>query len=143
MTEPRGDRGLSKAERREKYRENQNYFSQTLSEQTRYVGFGFVAFSYGLLSSDSAFARATIEDARGPITTALLCGCLVLLTDFLHLSLGWWSNTLAAENHDDEYRMTPGARKLRGVQLAMFYAKQVLALAGCLLIIYAASRSVL
>ena len=142
MTKGAGDQGLTAQQRRAKYRENQNYFSEKLSEVTRYVGFGLVAVAFGLLSQQSELSQKLSDRADNLVAFAGLCGCLVIFGDFLHLMLGWWSNSLAAENEAGGFTLTPRAKHLRRVQTAMFYAKQIAAIAGSLTLILAITTAI-
>ncbi|HEX8263350.1 MAG TPA: hypothetical protein VF547_10800 [Allosphingosinicella sp.] len=142
MKPPPSKDSLSPQERRERYRENQNYFSEKLSEVTRYVGFGLVAFAFSLLSDEMAFAKKLSDAAVSLVAIAGLCGCLVVLSDFLHLMLGWKSNELAAGNKQGDYAMPPAGKRLRAAQTMFFYLKQGLAAAGSLLLIGALASAI-
>lgn len=137
MTDP------TPAELKAKYRENQDYFSSKISELARYIGFGLVAVAFGLLSSDSVFAKALVAKSAHALSWAGLLGAATVLVDYVHLLMGWWSNTQAANNDK-------GGNKLAGIGVffrflqdnIFFYLKQVVPLAGVILLLIAISRVV-
>ncbi len=137
MTQSSEADSLQPQERRKKYRENQNYFSEKLSEVTRYIGFGLVAFTFGLLSDETVLANTLSQASASLLAIACLCGILVIVSDFLHLMLGWKSNELAADNKKGDFKLPPLGRRLRAAQTGFFYFKQGLAAVGSLLLIVA------
>lgn len=127
MAKRPAEAAISPAERRKKLRENQDYFSDKISELTRYMGFGLVAASFSLLSRATDFSEKLSARSDNLLASAALLGCLVIACDFLQLLAGWWSNSISAGNEADDYRPTRWANAWRQVQFAMFYGKQILA----------------
>jgi hypothetical protein len=130
------------AERRKALRENQNYFSEKLSDLIRYIGFGLVAASFSLLSRSTTFSQSLSDRVDSLLATAALLGCLVIVADAFQLLGGWWSNSLAANNAPAEYKLVGFAKVVRAFQNFLFYAKQVLAAAGCALLIVAIANGI-
>lgn len=133
---------ITPEERRKRYRDNQDYFSGKISELARYIGFGLVAVAFGLLSSDTVFAKALVAQSAVSLSWAGLLGCATILSDYLHLLMGWWSNTQAANNEKGKYKLTGIGRLFRFLQdRVFFYLKQILPLAGISLLLIAISKS--
>lgn len=130
------------AERRKALRENQNYFSEKLSDLIRYIGFGLVAASFSLLSRSTTFSQQLSDRVDSLLAMAALLGCLVIVADALQLLCGWWSNSLAANNAQAEYKLVGFAKVVRAFQTFLFYTKQVLAAAGCTLLIAAIANGI-
>lgn len=129
------------AELRAKYRENQDYFSSKISELARYIGFGLVAVAFGLLSSDAVFAKALVANSAQTLSWAGLFGAATVLIDYLHLLMGWWSNTQAANNEKGGYKLAGLGVFFRFLQdWIFFYLKQLVPLAGVILLLIAISR---
>ncbi|MFM5914280.1 MAG: hypothetical protein ACKOPR_05985 [Chakrabartia godavariana] len=132
---------ITPEERRKRYRDNQDYFSGKISELARYIGFGLVAVSFGLLSSDSLFATSLVAKATMMISWAGLLGCGTIIADYLHLLMGWLRNSQAANNQKGEYKLE-GIGKFYGFlqDRVLFYTKQILPLIGSVLILISISK---
>ena len=128
---------MTPEERREKQRENQDFFSGKLSDLARYIGFGLVAATFTLLSSDSTFAKRLAETADTLLVLAAALGCLTVLFDYLQLFCGWRSASIAAENQSNEYRMNTQSDRYRTFQYWFFYGKQFLAFVGAIMLMVA------
>ena len=128
---------MTPEERRAKQRENQNFFSEKLSDLARYMGFGLAAAAFTLLSSDSTFAKKLAETADALLVLAAAFGCLTVLFDYLQLFCGWRCASIAAENESNEYRMNTQSSRYRTFQFGFFYGKQFLAFAGAVILIVA------
>lgn len=134
---------LTPEARRAKYRENQDYFSGKISELSRYIGFGLVAVAFGLLSSDSVFGKALAAKANVTLSWAGLLGCATILADYLHLLMGWYSNSQAANNAKGKFKLAGIGKVFRFFQdWVFFYLKQILPVAGTILLLIAVSKSV-
>lgn len=133
---------ISPEERLKRYRENQDYFSGKISELARYIGFGLVAVAFGLLSSDGVFARALAAKSATTLSWAGLLGCGTILADYLHLLMGWWSNTQAANNNKGNYELAGAGKVFRIFQdKVFFYLKQIFPLVGTILLLVGISKS--
>jgi hypothetical protein len=121
---------MTPEERRKTVRLNQDYFSGKISELSRNIGFGLVAVSYALLTSDGIFAKAMIVDAKDKLTLAAFAGCLIVLSDYAQLLFGWWSAGRSANNVAGDYNQTRLSKVLAALQFAAFYIKQILAVWG-------------
>jgi hypothetical protein len=132
---------LTPEQRRAKFRENQNYFSSKISELARYIGFGLVAVSFGLLSSDAIFAKMIVAKTTNTLAWAGLLGVAAVLADYLHLLMGWFSNTQAANNTTGNYKLPRIGSVFRFVQdWIFFYLKQLFPLVGVALLLISISR---
>jgi hypothetical protein len=127
--------GTTPAERRKKLRENQEYFSSKLSDLVRYVGFGLVAASFGLLSKSEPLARTLAPRSVALLEIAALCGCLTILLDGFQLLAGWRSSSLQADNKAGDFQATAGSSRWRHAQEQAFILKVGAALAGSALLI--------
>ena len=125
---------MTPEERRAKQRENQNFFSEKLSDLARYIGFGLAAAAFTLLSSDSTFAKRLAETADALLVLAAAAGCLTVLLDYLHLFCGWRSASIAVKNKSDEYQMNPQSCRYRTFQFGFFYGKQLFAFVGAVIL---------
>ena len=128
---------ITPKERRENQRKNQDYFSEKVGDLSRYIGFGLAAATFTVLSSDSTFAKSIAEAAGKKLVLASALGCLTVLFDYLQLFCGWQSASIAARNHENEYRMNKKSRTFRAFQFFFFYAKQVFAFLGAIILIIA------
>lgn len=136
-----GDMTMTPQERRAKYRENQNYFSSKISELARYIGFGLVAVSFSLLSSDAIFAKSLVEESLDALVFAGILGVGTIISDYIHLLLGWLSNTRAANNANGDYELGKIGEILRFFQDWIFFnIKQLLPLAGAIFLLCAISK---
>lgn len=134
---------ITPEQRRAKYRENQDYFSSKISELARYIGFGLVAVAFGLLSSDAIFAKALVAKSAGVLTWAGLLGVTTVVADYLHLLMGWWSNTQAANNAKGNYKLAGIGLLFRFLQdYIFFYLKQLLPLGGVILLLMSIAKVV-
>ncbi|MBB3980716.1 hypothetical protein GGR44_000347 [Sphingobium fontiphilum] len=130
-------------QRRAKYRENQDYFSSKISELARYLGFGLVAVAFGLLSSDAIFAKALVAKSANYLSWAGLFGVTTVLADYLHLLMGWLSNTQAANNDKGKFKLAGIGIVFRFLQdRFFFYLKQLLPLAGVIVLLISISKVV-
>lgn len=134
---------LTPEQRRAKYRENQDYFSSKISELARYLGFGLVAVAFGLLSSDAIFAKALVAKSTMLLSWAGLLGALTVLADYLHLLMGWFANTQAANNERGRFKISGIGLVFRFLQdRVFFYLKQILPFAGVILLLISISKAV-
>lgn len=132
---------LNPEQRRAKYRENQDYFSSKISELARYIGFGLVAVSFGLLSSDAIFATMIVAKTTNTLAWAGLLGVAAVLADYLHLLMGWFANTQAANNKNGGYNLTGIGLLFRFFQdRIFFYLKQLFPLVGAALLLISISK---
>jgi len=126
---------MTPEERRKSQRVNQDYFSDKISELSRYIGFGLAAVAFTLLSSDSAFAKSLGGAENNLLIATAGIGCLTLLMDYLQLCCGWASASIAARNSTDKYKMTRGSRAFRCFQNIFYYGKQFSAFVGVITLI--------
>ena len=134
---------LTPAQRRAKLRDNQDYFSSKISELARYIGFGLVAVSFGLLSSDSIFAKTLVAESTNTLIWSGLLGAVTVLADYVHLLLGWLSNSQAANNKEGDFKLAGIGKLFRFLQdRIFFYLKQLAPLGGAILLVISITRVV-
>ncbi|WP_438727924.1 hypothetical protein ACR9YC_11895 [Parasphingorhabdus sp. DH2-15] len=138
----KNDDELSPRERRAKYRSNQNYFSEETSELVRYIGFGLIAASFGLLSTSTDFSNAVKASSSDTLIWSILFGFATILFDYLQMLFGLWSNTNAAINTSGEYKLRRLGKTIRLFQDTFFYTKQAMVLVGVTLLILSIVRAV-
>ena len=101
-------------------REDKAFHSSRISESCRYLGFGLVAFYYGLVTA-SAPAGGYLVSCIGGF------GVATLLADYFQYLAGYLSAKQALNNPRRNYKKYSGASKN---QRNMFWVKQLTAIAG-------------
>ncbi|WP_206453024.1 hypothetical protein [Aurantimonas marina] len=133
---------MEPAERRKNQRANQDYFSEKISDLSRYIGFGLVAAAFSLLSKATEYSKNLSDDTDFLLVLSAICGCIVIVCDYVQMFFGWSSASLAARNFNFGYRMSLGSWVFRIIQIIMFFLKQFFAMSGAVIIIYAISKSI-
>jgi hypothetical protein len=121
---------MTPEDRLKNVRESQDYFSGKISELARNIGFGLVAVSFALLTSDAVFAKAILVESKDDLALAAFVGCIIVLLDYAQLLFGWWSAGRAAANKKGEYNRAGLSKVFRFLQFLAFYGKQVFAVWG-------------
>ena len=103
-------------------REDKAFHSSRISESCRYIGFGLVVFYYGLVT-----ANPPIQG--GLVSCIGFYGVATLLADYFQYLGGYVTANKALDNPRRNYKKNSIAFKM---QLAMFWVKQVAAIAGSL-----------
>ncbi len=132
-----GVKAITPLERKQKQRDNQDYFSAKVSDLARAIGYGLVAVSFTLISTDSKFFQSLSSTQKQFIITSAAFGCLTALFDFLQYLFGFLAASQAVENIDGDYRQTQMGKLFRWFQECFFWLKQGGALIGVLLLISA------
>jgi hypothetical protein len=125
-----------------KRRESQNYFSGRVSDLSRNIGYGLAAIAFALLSSEAPFAKELAGSAKWLIILIAVAGSVTALLDYLQMFAGWLTATLSANNVSGNYQKTLAAKSWDVVQMVAFYGKQVSAIVGALVLIFAVAGSV-
>lgn len=116
----------------ERIQHDKDFTSGRLSELARYIGFGTVAATFSLLSSDSDFATAISTSQRELLTWAALGGMATVLFDYFQYVMGYRASNLAAKSEDLKYQRKWISYKMR---VTFFWMKQLAAtLSGLLLV---------
>lgn len=123
-------------------RSSQDYFSGKISDLSRNIGYGLAAISFGLLSSDSSFAVSVAKTVPWLLILVAISACVTVSLDYLQMVSGWSTASLSAKNETGGYHKTAGAKFWDGCQLFCFYAKQVSAVLGAILILCVAISQV-
>lgn len=97
-----------------------SFFSGQISESSRYIGYGLVAFYYGLISASSP------ADDWLALSIAM-SGVATLVFDYLQLICGYWTNKFALKD-DDGKRDNNWKVVIWGVRF--FWIKQGTAILG-------------
>jgi hypothetical protein len=125
---------MEPAERRKNQRENQNFFSDKISELSRYIGFALAALGIAFfLDQADLFSRLDPKWQSATLVATLL-GCLVIMLDYVQYAFGWFAASNAANNEAGGYEHSTRGKVFRFLQSSAFYLKQLGALIGSLLI---------
>lgn len=105
-----------------------------ISETTRYIGFGLLAVFYGIVSSDSTFARNIAGHHPTELKLMALFGAFSIALDYLHYVFARWAIQQALDRQAPPNKFNKNwlSYKARSV---CFWSKQVAALAGCAMMI--------
>lgn len=122
-------------ERRSNQRDNQEFFSEKLSDVCRYIGFGLIAASFTLLTKGDKQGLKLEAWADFSLMTVALIGCGVIFLDISQLHNGWLNAKDAATNEDGEYKNTPAGLEYKKANLRYFTWKRYAALAGSALLV--------
>ena len=121
--------------RRANQRGNQEYFSGKVSEVGRLIGLGLVAASFSLMTYATEFAKTLSSSAQNLLVWVALCGVIAILLDYTQMLFGYASATIAANNSDGDFRQTKISEVTSIVQRIAFFAKQIAAVVGSVLLI--------
>ena len=106
-----------------------------VSETTRYIGFGLLAVAYAMISGSDEFFVGMRTDWPGLIKAMALCGALAIVFDYLHYVLGYVTTDYALDRKDERNSYDEKSISYR-LEHVCFWAKQVAALAGCVVLIF-------
>lgn len=103
--------------------EKKSDHSGRISESCRYIGFGLVAFYYGLVTSNPPM------DPHWAIVWIGIFGVLTLVMDYFQYLGGYFSVKAALKNSNRNFVTSSFSYR---TQDSMFWAKQITAIAGAL-----------
>lgn len=112
-----------------------------ISETSRFVGFGMVAWVFAQHASGAPFAESYLS-AFGPIVrVAGVLGVLAILFDYLQYIAAYFSVQQALKNGDDGYAFDHDGIVMK-LQKGLFWAKQISAVASALIVVITFSLSI-
>lgn len=125
---------MEPADRRKNQRENQNFFSEKISELSRYIGFALAALGIALVSDQADLLSRLEPKWQSATLLATLLGCTVIMLDYVQYAFGWFAASNAANNEVGNYEHSKRGKVFRFLQSSAFYLKQFGALIGSILI---------
>ena len=125
---------MEPAERRKNQRENQNFFSEKISELSRYIGFALAALGFALVSDQTELFSRLDTTWQSATVLATLLGCVVIVLDYVQYVFGWFAASNAANNEAAGYQHSKRGKLFRFLQSSAFYLKQLSAIIGSLLV---------
>ncbi|GAA6181887.1 hypothetical protein NBRC116594_33250 [Shimia sp. NS0008-38b] len=131
---PKSGETMTPAERRQNQRENQNFFSEKISELSRYIGFALAALGLALVSDKADLFSQLDPKWQSRTIVATLLGCVVVMLDYAQYVFGWFAASNAANNKENDFQHSFLGKFCRAMQASAFYLKQLGALIGALLI---------
>ncbi|WP_171172790.1 hypothetical protein [Ruegeria sp. HKCCA0370] len=80
-----------------------------ISETTRYIGFGIVAWIFAVHTSSSGFATSYVESYGFFVGLAGLAGLLTIVLDYFQYIFGYRSVGIAMDNRENNYQFQEGS----------------------------------
>lgn len=138
--QPIADNGA--ARRRTNQRNNQEYYSTTLSGVVRYLAFGMCGVAFTLLSTDTFFAQLVRGQSTSLLVWVAFLGIVTLIFDYLQLIFGWFAAKGAAENKEHDYKETGLVILWSFIREGAFYIKQITVFFGAALLVYVIANQI-
>ncbi len=104
-----------------------------ISETSRYIGFGVVAWIFAVHTSSSPFATLYVKNYGFFVGLAGVAGLLTILFDYLQYIFGYRSVGIAMDNRSNNYQFEEGSAAYV-LQKLTWAAKQWTAGAGAIII---------
>lgn len=122
---------MSAAEQRNKVLEEKRHVSSRISDLSRYIGFGLVAVTYAILTSDSAVIARLYGGRQLLLLVAAGFGMLAVILDYVQFLSGYFAVQSALENVDGEFKYDDESISYR-LRSVAFWGKQIASLAGAM-----------
>lgn len=136
MSTPTPDNGApqTKSSAREARLAHKSVVTARISETSRLVGFGIVAWVFAIHTSETEFAKSYISSYEVWVNIAGFLGMLAIVSDYLQYLSAYSSVKHALKREDKDYAFD---RNHLGyfLQSVFFGAKQVCAVVGSLLVV--------
>ena len=104
-----------------------------ISETSRFVGFGIVAWLFAVNTSESSFAAGYVESYKFWLNVAGIAGFLTIVADYLQYLAAYFSVNRALEREHDNYKFDHKHFAYLA-QRFLFWAKQAFAVVGSVLV---------
>lgn len=124
-----------RAEARKARLEDKKDVSGRIGETSRFIAFGLVALTFTIHGSESGISKKILTDYESLINLAGVLGCLSIVSDYLQYMCGYFSNVDALKRKENDYAYDRKNVFYKG-RFVFFWAKQVFAFFGALLVIY-------
>ena len=112
-----------------------------ISETSRFVGVGIVAWVFAQHASGEAFSVGYLANYGPVVRFAGVLGVLVILFDYLQYIAAYASVSAAIKNHENKYAYRSGSFAMRA-QTLFFWAKQFAAVVAALIIVVTFAGSI-
>ncbi len=114
-----------------------DYNSVRMGELSRIISFGLAGLYFVFSTSSSTFAQNTMVHFTWVVVAVSVCGCFAIIFEWLQYFLGYrMAREAAARVADPDPNKGLFPKTLvKDLQIGMFWAKQIAAVAGTLILI--------
>lgn len=108
--------------------------SGRIGETSRFISFGLVALVFTIHGSENNLSANIVLHSKFLLNIAGLVGCLSIVSDYLQYLCGYLSVNEALARRSDGYSYNPDSLLYKGRRW-FFWAKQILALSGAVIVV--------
>lgn len=134
MDEANHDRKLKRIDRKTEV-------TTRISETSRFVGVGIVAWVFAQHASGEGFARDYLSNYGAIVRFAGVLGVLVIVFDYLQYIAAYFSVSAALRNAEHNYAYDASSLAMRAQKL-FFWAKQIAAVVAAMIIVVTFAQSI-
>lgn len=131
----------SSQDRKQKRIEGKTEVTSRISETSRFVGVGIVAWVFAQHASGEGFAVNYLANYGTIVRFAGVLGVLVIIFDYLQYIAAYFSVSAALRNEENSYAYEPNSWAMRA-QKFFFWAKQFAAVVAAMIIVISFAGSI-